>query len=132
MNICRRWRQTALLPIPGEKLGDPNGHTDQINQQRIARHNPQLKTAPIARKARVSAAINNTSTPLPIRACLDQHVVRTATQQGWDTLNNGDLLAAAEEGGFIGPGTVRLSIGLEDADDLIGDIDQALRAATGS
>jgi hypothetical protein len=26
MNICRRWRQTALLPIPGEKLGDPNGH----------------------------------------------------------------------------------------------------------
>jgi hypothetical protein len=25
MNICRRWRQTALHPIPGEKLGDPNG-----------------------------------------------------------------------------------------------------------
>jgi hypothetical protein len=40
------------------------------------------------------------ATPLPIRACLDQHVVRTASQQGWDTLNNGDLLAAAEEGGF--------------------------------
>ena len=26
----------------------------------------------------------------------------------------------------IGPGTVRLSIGLEDVDDLIADIDQAL------
>jgi hypothetical protein len=32
--------------------------TDQINQQRIPRDNPQLKTAPIARKARVSTAIN--------------------------------------------------------------------------
>jgi methionine-gamma-lyase len=30
----------------------------------------------------------------------------------------------------IGPGTVRLSIGLEDVGDLIADIDQALRAAS--
>jgi O-acetylhomoserine (thiol)-lyase len=29
----------------------------------------------------------------------------------------------------IGPGTVRLSIGLEDADDLVGDLDRALKAA---
>jgi O-acetylhomoserine (thiol)-lyase len=29
----------------------------------------------------------------------------------------------------IGPGTVRLSIGLEDADDLIADLDRALKAA---
>jgi O-acetylhomoserine (thiol)-lyase len=29
----------------------------------------------------------------------------------------------------IGPGTVRLSIGLEDADDLIEDLARALRAA---
>ena len=32
------------------------------------------------------------ATPLPIRAHLDQHVVSTASQQGWDTLRNGDLL----------------------------------------
>jgi cystathionine beta-lyase/cystathionine gamma-synthase len=30
----------------------------------------------------------------------------------------------------IDPGTVRLSIGLEDPDDLIADIDQALRHST--
>jgi hypothetical protein len=40
------------------------------------------------------------ATPLPIRAYLDRHIVSTASQQGWDTLSNGDLLAAAEEGGF--------------------------------
>jgi hypothetical protein len=37
------------------------------------------------------------ATPLPIRAYLDQHVVSTASQQGWDTLRNGDLLTASEE-----------------------------------
>jgi O-acetylhomoserine (thiol)-lyase len=30
----------------------------------------------------------------------------------------------------IGPGTVRLSIGLEDAEDLVGDLDRALKAAS--
>jgi len=40
------------------------------------------------------------ATPVPIRAHLDQHVVRTASQQGWDTLKNGDLLTAAEAAGF--------------------------------
>jgi predicted metal-dependent phosphoesterase TrpH len=40
------------------------------------------------------------ATPLPIRAYLDQHVVSTASQQGWDTLSNGDLLATAKRGGF--------------------------------
>jgi O-succinylhomoserine sulfhydrylase len=35
--------------------------------------------------------------------------------------------ARAELG--IGPGTLRLSVGLEDADDLVADIDQALRGA---
>ncbi|TIX37571.1 MAG: hypothetical protein E5V36_23445, partial [Mesorhizobium sp.] len=29
----------------------------------------------------------------------------------------------------IGPGTLRLSVGLEDTDDLLEDIEQALRAA---
>ena len=40
------------------------------------------------------------ATPVPIRSYLEQHTVRTAAQQGWDKLNNGDLLTAAEEAGF--------------------------------
>jgi hypothetical protein len=39
-------------------------------------------------------------TPLPIRAHLDQHEVLTASQQGWSTLKNGDLLSVAEAAGF--------------------------------
>ncbi len=35
--------------------------------------------------------------------------------------------ARAELG--IGPGTLRLSVGLEDTDDLLEDIDKALKAA---
>jgi hypothetical protein len=40
------------------------------------------------------------ATPLPIRAYLEHHEVRTASQQGWSTLKNGDLLNAAEAAGF--------------------------------
>jgi hypothetical protein len=40
------------------------------------------------------------ATPLPIRDYLDQHEVRTASQQGWATLKNGELLMAAEAAGF--------------------------------
>ena len=40
------------------------------------------------------------ATPVPIRPYLEGHTVRTAAQQGWDKLSNGDLLAAAEEAGF--------------------------------
>jgi hypothetical protein len=40
------------------------------------------------------------ATPVPIRAYLVGHTVRTAWQQGWSTLRNGDLLLAAEEAGF--------------------------------
>lgn len=39
-------------------------------------------------------------TPIPIRPYLTRHTVRTATQQGWATLSNGDLLIAAETAGF--------------------------------
>jgi len=39
-------------------------------------------------------------TPAPIRAFLKGHMVRTAAQQGWDTLKNGELLSAAECAGF--------------------------------
>ncbi|HEY1207666.1 MAG: DUF5615 family PIN-like protein [Acidobacteriaceae bacterium] len=40
------------------------------------------------------------ATPVPIRPYLEGHTVRTAAQQGWDKLSNGDLLTAAEEAGF--------------------------------
>ena len=40
------------------------------------------------------------ATPVPIRPFLEGHTVRTAAQQGWDRLRNGDLLTAAEAAGF--------------------------------
>ena len=40
------------------------------------------------------------NTPVGIGKSLPGHVVRTARQQGWDTLANGELLPAAEEAGF--------------------------------
>jgi hypothetical protein len=40
------------------------------------------------------------ATPVPIRPYLEGHTARTAAQQGWDKLRNGDLLTAAEEAGF--------------------------------
>jgi hypothetical protein len=40
------------------------------------------------------------ATPLPMRAYLVGHSVRTAAQQGWAALRNGDLLMVAEEAGF--------------------------------
>jgi hypothetical protein len=40
------------------------------------------------------------ATPLPIRPYLEGDWVRTAAQQGWDTLRNGDLLTLAEAAGF--------------------------------
>jgi hypothetical protein len=39
-------------------------------------------------------------TPLPIRSYLRGHSVRTAAQQGWNRLGNGELLTAAEQAGF--------------------------------
>ncbi len=40
------------------------------------------------------------ATPVPIRPYLKGHEIRTAAQQGWDKLKNGELLVAAETGGF--------------------------------
>ena len=37
---------------------------------------------------------------MPLRTFLSGHLVRTAAEEGWDRLSNGDLLAAAESGGF--------------------------------
>jgi|SRR5271157_1377169 len=39
-------------------------------------------------------------TPVPLRSFLSGHTVKTAAQQGWSTLSNGDLLRAAETEGF--------------------------------
>jgi len=39
-------------------------------------------------------------TPLGIRHALTHHIVKTAREQGWSTLLNGELLRAAEEAGF--------------------------------
>ena len=40
------------------------------------------------------------ATPVPIRLHLVLHEVRTAAQEGWDTLKNGELLTAAESAHF--------------------------------
>ncbi len=37
---------------------------------------------------------------MPLRPYLVGHTVRTAAEEGWDRLRNGDLLSAAEEAGF--------------------------------
>src|SRR5437899_8103196 len=39
-------------------------------------------------------------TPLGIRGVLSQHTVKTAKEQGWSTLQNGELLRVAEQAGF--------------------------------
>lgn len=39
-------------------------------------------------------------TPVPLRRHLAGHEIVTAHEQGWSTLKNGDLLSAAESGGF--------------------------------
>ncbi len=39
-------------------------------------------------------------TPKPLRAALSEHEVKTAFECGWDRLENGALLAAAESDGF--------------------------------
>ncbi len=40
------------------------------------------------------------STPAPLRKVLSKHEIRTAYECGWDTLENGALLVAAENAGF--------------------------------
>jgi predicted nuclease of predicted toxin-antitoxin system len=40
------------------------------------------------------------ATPVPIRPFLEGHTVSTAAHEGWDRLQNGELLDAAEAAGF--------------------------------
>ena len=44
--------------------------------------------------------LSDQATPVGIRAHLRGHTVRTAAQEGWAELRNGDLLTAAEQAGF--------------------------------
>ena len=39
-------------------------------------------------------------TPVALREAFQQHSVRTAYEEGWQTLSNGELLRAAEQAGF--------------------------------
>src|SRR5688572_29274421 len=39
-------------------------------------------------------------TPVPLPKLLPEHLVVTAYERGWQTLENGSLIAAAEENGF--------------------------------
>jgi hypothetical protein len=40
------------------------------------------------------------ATPVPLRPYLVGQSVRTAAEEGWDRLRNGDLLSVAEDAGF--------------------------------
>lgn len=40
------------------------------------------------------------ATPVPLRQFLEGHTVKTAAQENWDRLPNGELLNAAEAAGF--------------------------------
>ena len=40
------------------------------------------------------------ATPVPIRFFLEGHTVTTAAHEGWDRLQNGELLSAAEAAGL--------------------------------
>lgn len=44
--------------------------------------------------------LSDQGTPVPLRRYLQGHEVRTAFEQGWAALANGELLAAAEVDGF--------------------------------
>jgi hypothetical protein len=39
-------------------------------------------------------------TPVPLRRCLNGHVVATAYELGWSTVTNGDLIRLAEQEGY--------------------------------
>jgi glutamate racemase len=39
-------------------------------------------------------------TPAPLRSFLSHHTVKKTQELGWDTLNNGELLRAAEDAAF--------------------------------
>ena len=48
----------------------------------------------------MSRVLFDHNVPAGLRSRLPNHTVRTAAQEGWDTLTNGDLLAAAYAASF--------------------------------
>ena len=46
-------------------------------------------------------------TPVPLRRSLASHIVATVFERGWSTLQNGELLRAAEDEGVRGLGHYR-------------------------
>ena len=48
----------------------------------------------------MSYVLLDQNAPRGLRAILSAHDVRTALQMGWDALENGELIAAAEKTGF--------------------------------
>lgn len=48
----------------------------------------------------MSRILFDQGTPVPLREFLPAHSVRTAFEQGWATLKNGELLDRAETNGF--------------------------------
>jgi len=48
----------------------------------------------------MSFVLLDQNAPQGLRAVLIEHDVRLARQMGWDTLENGELIDAAEKGGF--------------------------------
>jgi len=49
---------------------------------------------------RIMRILFDQGTPLPLRHLLIGHDVETAFEKGWATLDNGDLLSAAEDASF--------------------------------
>ena len=50
--------------------------------------------------SRVVRVLFDQGTPAPLRHALIGHIVETAFERGWATLQNGELIAAAEEARF--------------------------------
>jgi len=55
--------------------------------------------APSATRRRCASCFDN-GTPAPLKDALKGHTVTEAIELGWDRLANGELIAAAEAGGF--------------------------------
>src|SRR5580704_3323819 len=70
--------------------------------QRPGSNRARIRSSELGRAAdgTVMLILFDQATPFPLRKFLPGHVIKTAYQQGWSTLLNGDLLRVAEESGF--------------------------------
>src|SRR6202030_532953 len=69
---------------------------------RARKDGPGLRSAEPRRTspAALMLILFDQGTPVAIRHSLPEHTIKTAAEQGWSTLLNGDLLLAAEGAGF--------------------------------